>query len=123
MTTDTGAEPSPWECGVHFCDACGDCLALDRPDIVPASAEVGDRQDIVPAPELTCRPDIVPPGAPSTEDSRDGVVAVVDDLAVEGHDHDLAGPDLDDGGDVLVGLVLGDGDALAERSTRRFDRT
>ena len=41
-------------------------------------------------------------------------VAVVDDLAVEGDDDDFLGADFDDGGDVLVGLVLGDGDAFAE---------
>ena len=39
----------------------------------------------------------------------------MDDLAVEGDDDDLLGADLDDGGDVLVGLVFGDGDALAEQ--------
>jgi len=38
----------------------------------------------------------------------------VDDLAVEGHDGDLLGADLDDGGDVLVGLVLVDVDAFSE---------
>ena len=27
MTTKARVEPFPWECGVHFCDACGDCLA------------------------------------------------------------------------------------------------
>ena len=43
------------------------------------------------------------------------VVAVVDDLTVEGDDDDFPGSDFDDGGDVLVGLVLSDGDAFAEQ--------
>jgi hypothetical protein len=77
-------------------------------------AEVGCRQDIVPVVELVCRQDIVP-GSGSAEDAGERVVAVVDDLAVEGDDEDLLGADLDDRGDVLVGLVLGDGDALAEQ--------
>ena len=42
-------------------------------------------------------------------------VARVDDLAVDGDDDDLAGPDFDDRGHVLVGLVVGDGDVFPEQ--------
>lgn len=41
--------------------------------------------------------------------------AVVDDFTFEGDDDDLFGADLDDGGDVLVGLVLGDADPITEQ--------
>ena len=40
---------------------------------------------------------------------------MVDDLSVESGDDDFFRADFDDGGDVLVGLVLGDGDAFAKQ--------
>ncbi len=40
---------------------------------------------------------------------------MVDDFAVEGDDDGFFGADFDYGGDVLVGLVLRDGDSLAEQ--------
>ena len=40
---------------------------------------------------------------------------MLDDRSVEGDDDDCLGADFDDGGDVLVGLVLSDGDAFAEQ--------
>jgi hypothetical protein len=48
----------------------------------------------------------------SAEGAGEVEVAVVDDLAVEGDDDDAFGADLDDGGDVLAGLVFRDGDAF-----------
>ena len=76
-------------------------LGLDRLDIVPLVAEVRCRQDIVPVMERDFRHDIVP-SLPSSQDTREGVVAVVDDLAGKGEDDDSLGSDLDDGPDVLV---------------------
>ena len=40
---------------------------------------------------------------------------MVDDFAVEGDDGDFLGSDLDDGGDLLVGVILLDGDAFPEQ--------
>lgn len=42
-------------------------------------------------------------------------VAVVDDFAVEGDDDEFASSDFDDGGDVLMRLVFGDGDSFSEQ--------
>jgi hypothetical protein len=50
----------------------------------------------------------------SALDPAEVEVAFVDDLAVDGGDEDFLGPDLDDGGDVLVGVVLGQHDLLTE---------
>ena len=58
-----------------------------------------------------CLLDIVPV---SSQGPGEREVSLVDDLAVECDDGDLFGPDVDDGGDVLVGVFLGDGDDLAE---------
>lgn len=41
-------------------------------------------------------------------------VALVDDFAVDGGDEDLLGSEVDDSGDVLVGVVLGQDDSFAE---------
>jgi len=49
------------------------------------------------------------------ESAGEFVVAVVDDLAVDGDDDEFLGSGLDDRGDVLVGLVLGERDAFGEQ--------
>lgn len=83
--------------------------------------QVEYRQDIVPMWEIMVRQEIVP----SSELGGEVVVAVVDDLAIKGDDDDLLGADFDDGGDVLMGLVLGDDHVFAEQvdSAVRADKT
>ena len=51
----------------------------------------------------------------SSEGAGEVEGVVVDDFAVAGHDGDALGSDFDDGGDVLVGVVFSDGDALSEQ--------
>ena len=68
-------------------------------------------QEIVPGGQVGWLLDIVPV---SSQGSGKCEGSVVDDLAHECDDGDLFGSDVDDGGDVLVGVFFGDGDDLAE---------
>jgi len=86
-------------------------LVLTRQDIVPVLVQVGCRQDIVPVGWVVT----AWTSFRSSQGAGKVVVAVVDDLAVDGDDDEFLGSDLDDRGDVLVGLVLGDEDAFAEQ--------
>ena len=58
-----------------------------------------------------CLLDIVPV---SSQGSGEREVCLVDDFAVERDDGDSFGSDVDDGGDVLVGVLLGESDLFAE---------
>ena len=51
----------------------------------------------------------------SAKAAGQGKVTVVDDLAVHGDDGDLLGADLDGGDNVLVRVLLGDGQSLPEQ--------
>ena len=72
--------------------------------------EVGSRQEIVAVGGVMFRGDIVR----LSQGAGEIVVAVVDDFAGEGDDDDVTGSDLDDGGDVVAGLVFFYEDAVAE---------